>query len=142
MYREQANFRYQQKLKEKYASHPSIKRIARHRHVPKHILHAQKEKQVMTESRKRKYVSIQICTTCHPNIPLMMFFIRFLPTLLIFTSFPSLSGLFFAATTLLTPFFPSHLLLPSKCILNIINYFDSLHSFRHLFVSFIPLYHM
>lgn len=52
--REKANFDYQNKLKERFATHPQVSRIARHRHVPKHIYNATREKRVMQESRKRK----------------------------------------------------------------------------------------
>jgi len=31
-----------------------VKRIARHRHVPKHILNARKEHRIIKDSRKRK----------------------------------------------------------------------------------------
>ncbi|RWS08905.1 ribosomal processing protein-like protein [Dinothrombium tinctorium] len=54
MFREEAAFRYQEKLKEKFSHHPEIGRISRHRHVPKHIRHSQQEKRAMLESRKRK----------------------------------------------------------------------------------------
>lgn len=53
-YREEANFKYQEKLKEKFAHFPQVKRIARNRHIPKHILHGQKEKREMLQSKKRK----------------------------------------------------------------------------------------
>lgn len=53
-YREEANFQYQEKLKEKYSQFPAVRRIARNRHLPKHILHAQKEKQAIMQSQKRK----------------------------------------------------------------------------------------
>jgi WD repeat and SOF domain-containing protein 1 len=54
MRREEAAFRYQEKLKEKFGNHPEIKRIARHHHVPKHIYHAQREKRIMLDSKNRK----------------------------------------------------------------------------------------
>ncbi|KAI1305206.1 DDB1- and CUL4-associated factor 13 [Halotydeus destructor] len=54
MHREEANFRYQAKLKQKFAHYPQIKRIARHKHVPKAILHAGREKQAIVDSKKRK----------------------------------------------------------------------------------------
>ena len=44
--REEINFRYQAKLK--------IARIARHRHVPKHVYHGKKEKDAMLNAIKRK----------------------------------------------------------------------------------------
>lgn len=45
---------YNERLKEKFAQHPQIKRIARHRHVPKSIYSAMKEKRIMKESLRRK----------------------------------------------------------------------------------------
>lgn len=45
---------YNEKLKEKYAHHPQIRRIARHRHVPKSIYGAVKEKRTMLNSLRRK----------------------------------------------------------------------------------------
>ncbi|XP_044736087.1 DDB1- and CUL4-associated factor 13 [Chrysoperla carnea] len=52
--RERAAQNYNQALKEKYASHPQIKRIARHRQVPQHIWNAQKELRVIKDKQKRK----------------------------------------------------------------------------------------
>ncbi|KAJ8918973.1 hypothetical protein NQ315_016877 [Exocentrus adspersus] len=52
--REKAALRYSEALKEKYASHPQIKRISRHRQVPKHIYNAQKELRTIKEKTKRK----------------------------------------------------------------------------------------
>lgn len=52
--RERAALRYSEALKEKFASHPKIKRIARHRQVPKHIYNAQKELRTIKEKMKRK----------------------------------------------------------------------------------------
>lgn len=45
---------YSEALKEKFASHPQIKRIARHRQVPKHIYNAQKELRIIRNKMKRK----------------------------------------------------------------------------------------
>lgn len=45
---------YAEALKDKYASHPQIKRIKRHRQVPKHIYNAQKELRTVKEKEKRK----------------------------------------------------------------------------------------
>ncbi|XP_065564259.1 DDB1- and CUL4-associated factor 13-like [Artemia franciscana] len=42
------------KLKEKFAAHPQIKRIARHRQVPRHVFNAKKELKAMVQSRARK----------------------------------------------------------------------------------------
>lgn len=52
--RERTALRYAEALKEKFASHPQIKRISRHRHVPKHIYNAQKELRVIKDRQKRK----------------------------------------------------------------------------------------
>lgn len=41
--REKSALDYAEKLKEKYASHPKVKAITRKRHVPKHVLNAQRE---------------------------------------------------------------------------------------------------
>lgn len=69
--RETANFKYQDKLKEKYASHPQVKRIARHRHVPKHVFNGRREIKIMLDSQKRKYVLF-------PVLLLLTFFFLFL----------------------------------------------------------------
>lgn len=45
---------YNEALKEKFASHPQIRRIARHRQIPKHIFNAQKELKTIKEKLKRK----------------------------------------------------------------------------------------
>lgn len=65
MTREESNFRYQEKLKEKFASHPEIRRIARHRHVPKHVYNARNERNAMLESRRRKYALISLLITLY-----------------------------------------------------------------------------
>lgn len=52
--REEAAFRYQEALRDKYAQHPQLKRIARHRQVPKHIRNAAREHRTIRESQKRK----------------------------------------------------------------------------------------
>lgn len=52
--REKSALNYGEVLKEKYASHPQIKRIARHRQVPKHIYHAQQELRTIKNKSKRK----------------------------------------------------------------------------------------
>lgn len=52
--RERAALDYSEALKKKFASHPQIKRIARHRQIPKHIYNAQKELRVSREKVKRK----------------------------------------------------------------------------------------
>lgn len=55
--REKQAIHYSQKLKEKFQHHPQIKRIARHRHLPKVIHHQRNELRVMKEARRRKCVS-------------------------------------------------------------------------------------
>lgn len=52
--REELSFNYNDKLKEKYANHPQIRRIARHRHVPKHVYNARKERHEIIQAQKRK----------------------------------------------------------------------------------------
>ncbi|XP_060523698.1 DDB1- and CUL4-associated factor 13 [Cylas formicarius] len=52
--RERAALQYSEALKQKYASHPMIKRISRHRHVPRHIYNAQSEMRTIREKQKRK----------------------------------------------------------------------------------------
>ena len=54
--REKEAFEYGEKLKEKFAHHPQVKRISRHRHVPKAIHHAASEMREIRQSHKRKYV--------------------------------------------------------------------------------------
>lgn len=56
--REDANFKYQAKLKEKFSCHPEIRRIARFRHVPKSIYYTSKQRRIQIMARKRKYVEI------------------------------------------------------------------------------------
>lgn len=45
---------YSEALKEKFATHPQIRRIKRHRQVPKHIYNALKELRTIKEKSKRK----------------------------------------------------------------------------------------
>lgn len=52
--REKAANDYNQKLKEKFQYHPHVKRIARHRHLPKSIYSQIQEQRVMKEARRRK----------------------------------------------------------------------------------------
>lgn len=46
---------YNATLKEKYAAHPQVKRIARHRQVPKHIYHERNQQLESRKKLKRKY---------------------------------------------------------------------------------------
>jgi len=52
--REKTAFNYSEKLKEKFSYHPQVKRISRHRHVPKMIYNAQRELRIIRDSKKRK----------------------------------------------------------------------------------------
>ncbi|CAB1334194.1 unnamed protein product [Coregonus sp. 'balchen'] len=52
--REKAAVNYSQKLKDKFQHHPQIRRISRHRHLPKSIYSQSKELRVMKEARRRK----------------------------------------------------------------------------------------
>lgn len=50
------SLQYNEALKEKYAAHPQVRRISRHRQVPKHLYNAQAELRKIREKNKRKYV--------------------------------------------------------------------------------------
>jgi len=52
--REKTALDYSEALKEKFAQHPEVRKIMRHRQVPKHVLNAQIEHRTIKESRKRK----------------------------------------------------------------------------------------
>ncbi|CAG8463016.1 2510_t:CDS:2, partial [Scutellospora calospora] len=53
-YRERAHLEYAEKLKDRYKNLPEIKRILRHRHIPKAIKTAQNTKRIMLQSQRRK----------------------------------------------------------------------------------------
>nr|CAG4642467.1 EOG090X04WU [Evadne anonyx] len=52
--REKMALRVNDKLKEKFLHHPAVKRIDRHRHVPKHVYNGRKELRSSQEALKRK----------------------------------------------------------------------------------------
>ena len=52
--REKEQLDYNDKLKEKFKFFPEIKRIKRHRHLPKAIYNAHKEKRIIKSSKQRK----------------------------------------------------------------------------------------
>ena len=52
--RQRMALNYNEKLKEKFANHPQISRISKHRQVPKHVLNASREHRIIRESQKRK----------------------------------------------------------------------------------------
>lgn len=57
--REEKKLRYLKKLKDRYKDVPEIRKIAKHRHMPK-VLHKMKaEQQVIKESNKRKADNIR-----------------------------------------------------------------------------------
>ncbi|KAF8935014.1 WD40-repeat-containing domain protein [Dissophora ornata] len=58
-YRERAHLEYSEKLKEKFASVPEIRRINRHRNVPKAIKTATKKKSIMINARKVKEENVR-----------------------------------------------------------------------------------
>ncbi|KAF9913523.1 rRNA-processing protein sof1 [Lobosporangium transversale] len=58
-YRERAHLEYSEKLKEKFAHVPEIRRINRHRNVPKAIKTATKKKSIMINARKVKEENVR-----------------------------------------------------------------------------------
>jgi len=52
--RERAAFETNEALKKKFQAHPEIKRIKRHRHLPRHVYNERKLKRTMLDARKRK----------------------------------------------------------------------------------------
>lgn len=52
--RERAKLEYNEALKEKFSAHPQVKRIAKHRHVPKGVLNANKKHRIMRDKEIRK----------------------------------------------------------------------------------------
>lgn len=57
--RERVNFNYQEALKDKYAAHPQIKRIARHRQLPKHIYNSSKKARIIKDKELRKEANVR-----------------------------------------------------------------------------------
>ena len=53
-YRERTSLEYKAKLREKYKHHPQIKRIAKHRHIPRQLYHAREEKRSAIDRGQRK----------------------------------------------------------------------------------------
>lgn len=56
--REKSALQSGEALKEKFAHHPEIKRIARHRQVPKHVFNARRELRTIHSKIKKKYVEL------------------------------------------------------------------------------------
>lgn len=59
-HREQMAFDTNEALKKKFQNHPDIRRIKRHRHLPKHVYNERKLKRVMLDARKRKETNRRI----------------------------------------------------------------------------------
>ncbi|CAG0917560.1 unnamed protein product [Notodromas monacha] len=57
--RQEAAADYAEALREKFAAHPEIKRIARHRQVPNHVKNARKELRDSVTSKKRKEANLR-----------------------------------------------------------------------------------
>lgn len=57
--RERVNFNYQEALKQKYAAHPQIKRIARHRQVPRHVMNAQRKMRLVKDKEQVKEANVR-----------------------------------------------------------------------------------
>lgn len=53
-HREQMAFNANEALKKKFLHHPEVKRIHRHRHLPKHVYNERKLKRIMSDAKKRK----------------------------------------------------------------------------------------
>lgn len=53
-HRQQAAIDTNEALKKKFEHHPEIKRIKRHRHLPKHVYNERKLKKIMLDARRRK----------------------------------------------------------------------------------------
>lgn len=52
--RERSALEYNEALKQKFGNHPQIKRIARHRQIPRHIYHSQQQLRVQRQKITRK----------------------------------------------------------------------------------------
>jgi len=58
--RQRRQLKYSEKLKHQYQHHPEVKRILKHRHVPKLIFKQAKEKKIMLGSIKRKEDNVRL----------------------------------------------------------------------------------
>ncbi|CAM4704225.1 unnamed protein product [Leuciscus chuanchicus] len=57
--REKAAANYNKKLIEKFQHHPQVRRIARHRHLPRDVLKQKREQREMKEARRRKEQNVR-----------------------------------------------------------------------------------
>ena len=76
--REKSALRVSAKLVEKFAHHPAIKRIHRHRQVPKHVYNARNEMRSGRIAAKRKCVSPLTCFSCISHRRFLFMYIYFL----------------------------------------------------------------
>jgi WD repeat and SOF domain-containing protein 1 len=67
--REKTALRVNAKLIEKFEHHPHIKKIQRHRHVPKHVYNARNELRSGRIAARRKYMRIYFFFICF-SIPI------------------------------------------------------------------------
>ncbi|OWF35953.1 DDB1- and CUL4-associated factor 13-like [Mizuhopecten yessoensis] len=69
--REKTALEYGEKLKEKFADHPMVKRITRHRHIPHTVYQSSKEHRIMKDSQRRKESNRQAHSKPgeRPNVP-------------------------------------------------------------------------
>lgn len=58
--REAETLEYNEALKEKFAHFPKIKRIAKQRHLPKHVYHANREHKAIREGQKRREANARL----------------------------------------------------------------------------------
>ena len=58
--REKAALDYASSLREKYKHHPQVRRIAKHRHIPRLVFKQAREKRIMMASRRRKARNIAL----------------------------------------------------------------------------------
>ena len=52
--REKMAMKYSEELKRKFQKFPEVRRIARHRHLPKSIYNAKNEHRIVKETQKKK----------------------------------------------------------------------------------------
>ena len=58
-HRQKANANYEEKLMQKFQNHPQIKRIARHRQLPKSVLYHTRQFKIIRDSQRRKEDNIR-----------------------------------------------------------------------------------
>jgi WD repeat and SOF domain-containing protein 1 len=58
--REENNYLYRKKLKEKFKFNAELKKMQRHQHLPKYLYNAKQKSQVMKESKHRKIANQEL----------------------------------------------------------------------------------